>query len=83
MGRPVAVNWQDNGQHGLYVWCEVDPEWANLKEDSDQVEWHWLRFVATGMEFEGKYVGTVFETNRKSTRLNSSHTDISRMPSSA
>ena len=63
MGRPVAVNWQDNGQHGLYVWCEVDPEWANLKEDSDQVEWHWLRFVATGMEFEGRYVGTVFQTD--------------------
>ena len=27
--------------------------------------------------------GNVYETDRKSTRLNSSHTDISRMPSSA
>ena len=28
-------------------------------------------------------VGKVIESDRKSTRLNSSHTDISRMPSSA
>ena len=54
-GRPVAVNWQDNGVPGLYVWCEVE-----IGADN---ECHWLKFVATGMEFEGKYVGTVYETD--------------------
>ena len=29
------------------------------------------------------HFGNIFDTDRKSTRLNSSHTDISRMPSSA
>ena len=36
-----------------------------------------IRFVYVSMSFLGK------ESDRKSTRLNSSHTDISRMPSSA
>ena len=35
--------------------------------------------ITTDMAVEGVH----FKTDRKSTRLNSSHTDISRMPSSA
>ena len=59
MGRLVSVGIQ-NGD--LYVWTEVDPEWAllpNTKETDEQVEWHTVMFVGTGMEYDGKYVGTV------------------------
>ena len=42
-----------------------------------------LKKVSWGIE-EGEILGIVGESgDRKSTRLNSSHTDISRMPSSA
>ena len=38
----------------------------------------------TGLWFDGeKYFGNTLEADRKSTRLNSSHGDESRMPSSA
>mgnify|MGYP003340077208 CR=1 FL=1 len=40
--------------------------------------------VANGtLEAGGRAVGGIYQEDRKSTRLNSSHTDISRMPSSA
>ena len=51
-------------------------------------EWGGLDFVVHGAAFAGKdeltgpFVATSRQ-DRKSTRLNSSHTDISRMPSSA
>jgi len=62
MGRPVHVGMQ-NGD--LFVWTEVDPEWAilpNTEEADAQVEWHTLMFVGTGMEYDGKYIGTVHKT---------------------
>ena len=41
-------------------------------------------WVATGLSAVGNIaLGALFQGDRKSTRLNSSHTDISRMPSSA
>jgi len=46
-GRPVSV---DHQHYEPYVWCEVDP---NKDEE------HTLYFVATGMEYTGKYIGTV------------------------
>lgn len=61
MGRPIAARWQGNQEHGLYVWCEVDPSWSSLTDDDSQVEWHKVKFVATGMEYEGRYIDTVFE----------------------
>ena len=44
-----------------------------------QVEVEWLKALAA----EGKIREVPRFSDRKSTRLNSSHTDISRMPSSA
>ena len=59
MGRPVSVGVQDGD---LFVWTEVDRDWAflpNTKEADAQVEWHTLMFVATGMDYDGKYIETV------------------------
>jgi len=61
MGRPISVGMQNAD---FYVWCEVDPSWKNFpntNEASFQVEWHTVKFVATGMEYEGKYIGTIHE----------------------
>ena len=62
MGRPVNVGIQSGN---FYVWCEVDPSWRDLpntKEADANVEWHSVRFVATGFEYEGNYIGTIHET---------------------
>ena len=42
----------------------------------------WLHSQERGPEYDG-YLSNHAPIDRKSTRLNSSHTDISRMPSSA
>ena len=39
--------------------------------------------IVTGLSLPGAAIMTLVAGDRKSTRLNSSHTDISRMPSSA
>ena len=39
--------------------------------------------IVDSSEFKGNKAGDTARLDRKSTRLNSSHTDISRMPSSA
>ena len=62
MGRPVSVGTQYGD---LFVWTEVDPDWyllPNTEEADAQVEWHTLMFVATGVEYDGKYIGTVHTT---------------------
>ena len=46
--------------------------------DIDMKQWRWA-----GWPSGRQYDVTLSEKDRKSTRLNSSHTDISRMPSSA
>ena len=42
-----------------------------------------VRFIFTGPLVEGSYQSCGETADRKSTRLNSSHSDLSRMPSSA
>ena len=40
-------------------------------------------YIAKGVNAAGNKMSSILSEDRKSTRLNSSHTDISRMPSSA
>lgn len=59
MGRPINVGIQNAN---LFVWCEVNPEWAgyeNTKENDEQIEWRNLLFTGTGVDYEGEYIGTV------------------------
>ena len=44
---------------------------------------HALRYVVRVCRFSGHHSGNSFPVDRKSTRLNSSHIPLSRMPSSA
>ena len=87
----VKVRWRDaySPHSGWHEVNEYTPEdaiavtigrvWKNCQE-------HYLTLVGTVFETEDsdpKTVGDINHIDRKSTRLNSSHTDISRMPSSA
>ena len=61
-------------------WQRQGKLWSNLKELCEL-----LRIPATSSVNDEEFLfqHVQFKTDRKSTRLNSSHTDISRMPSSA
>ena len=58
---------------GTFGLRKIDVRWTNLCN---------FACVYCSPEFSSKWASEL-NTNRKSTRLNSSHTDISRMPSSA
>ena len=59
VGKPISVG----EQHGeFYVWTIVDPTWKDLpntKESDELVEWHTVKLVPTGWDFEGTYIGTI------------------------
>ena len=59
---------------------------SKIKKDFKESEF-WVKLTKNLREFESKYLlktkYPLLTPDRKSTRLNSSHTDISRMPSSA
>ena len=60
--------------------------WLYNKRSSGKVKFLIMRdgtALAQCIVFKGNVTDEVFTLDRKSTRLNSSHTDISRMPSSA
>ena len=63
---------------------------ATIGSLEDDLEGHIIRQVSQNLSFSSIFLRTIFQKSiddkgldRKSTRLNSSHTDISRMPSSA
>ena len=61
----------------LAAWAEDD-----FRSVNGQIEYLLTECVRQRKK-NGKYVSDQIDVDRKSTRLNSSHTDISRMPSSA
>ena len=70
VGRAIARELLDNGHQVLLL--DRDPK-ALKTESVPDAEW----LLADACEI------AALDKDRKSTRLNSSHTDISRMPSSA
>ena len=50
--------------------------------EKDELEWR-IDYLKSELEMDELIRGDTTLKDRKSTRLNSSHTDISRMPSSA
>ena len=64
---------EGNPMYGKYG--ELSPNWKGGITATRQVFRHLSEYK--------QWIRSVFERDRKSTRLNSSHTDISRMPSSA
>ncbi len=60
-----------------------ETEWIEFKHNNEKpVEiGEYISAISNGAVLKGKRFG--YLVDRKSTRLNSSHTDISRMPSSA
>ena len=81
-GRPPLADWQGPLQFAL--WCQrASPWWIgdmiNQGEDLFGEEFGEVCGNTLSTEMVSRYASV----DRKSTRLNSSHTDISRMPSSA
>ena len=56
---------------------------SEIKSDTDNVYLYFSSLIDSGTLVSSSYYYGTRVTDRKSTRLNSSHTDISRMPSSA
>ena len=79
----IALSWLQMGLSGVYITLELSEELTSLRTDA--------MLTGTGTKDIRKDIDTTTmkvrlvskKADRKSTRLNSSHTDISRMPSSA
>ena len=67
-----------NGKKQGYAWCDMFVDWCFVKTFGIQTA---IRMLYQGIYGAGTYRD--WETDRKSTRLNSSHSAKSRMPSSA
>ena len=74
---------------GHYDFIDITDEVAGIVKKSVVKDGVVVVFVAgstaaiTTMEYESGFINDIKETDRKSTRLNSSHIPLSRMPSSA
>ena len=83
-GDDVGGTWYWNRYPGAR--CDVESmDYSYSFSDELQQEWHWTERYSSGPEIL-KYINHVadrFDLDRKSTRLNSSHEFVSRMPSSA
>ena len=86
----IAKYGADGLRFGL---LQIAPLGQDVKFDEDRIEagknfcnklWNASRFrQMSGPAGDNRSLGAILARDRKSTRLNSSHTDISRMPSSA
>ena len=78
--KPLVANWQRE----FRIWAEEVPT-LTIEGPAERRRWQWdLDQVPVKIaNYELLTRDEELLTDRKSTRLNSSHTDISRMPSSA
>ena len=70
------------GQIQLMGFSYAPYQWALAAGQTIPIQQNSALFALLGTYYGGNGT-TTFQLDRKSTRLNSSHTDISRMPSSA
>ena len=80
----LAWQWVQSGQAVLVdVRTDAEREWVGFVPGALPLAWKQWPGMALNPDFDAGVKQAAARGDRKSTRLNSSHTDISRMPSSA